>query len=285
VIETYEELRDSATGEARSAWQSADRMERELADYYRNLQEDVRYVDSHKAELAWQRYEERKEKIAAHKQRAKEGLQAKAEQYRMQAIPFPPEHGLITASDNAILMTQNELTRISRTVDRRQAQASGPLKVSVTDMLKEEYTEGMKRKGTHGAAICRATVDACSEYGVDVDSVVDSHRKAHHRSLIEQAQQSEIMGGSIGGTLKEPPFPHPRRARLTNFASRGASAAAVKGQPWDVSASPREAPSQADEGTVTVIGGTSSSEAGGSHVEKETAQRKSKRSSGDTDSS
>jgi hypothetical protein len=53
MTETYEQLRDSATGEAGEVWRRADREESNLRATYRQLQEDPRYSAEHKAEKAW----------------------------------------------------------------------------------------------------------------------------------------------------------------------------------------------------------------------------------------
>ena len=65
MTETYEQLRDSATGEAGDAWRRKDREEANLRTLYRTLREDPRYTQEHKAEQAWERYEAAKEKIEA----------------------------------------------------------------------------------------------------------------------------------------------------------------------------------------------------------------------------
>ncbi len=68
---SYEELRDSATGEAGAAWKAADREEGNLRALYRELREDPRYTNEHKAEQAWEKYEASKDRIAANKAKAR----------------------------------------------------------------------------------------------------------------------------------------------------------------------------------------------------------------------
>ena len=65
MSETYEQLRDSATGEAGEAWRRAARETANLHALYRELKADPRYSEAHKAERAWERYEAAKEKIEA----------------------------------------------------------------------------------------------------------------------------------------------------------------------------------------------------------------------------
>jgi hypothetical protein len=78
VRETYEGLRDGASGEAGELWKVADRQEERLRYFYRSLQEDPRYTTEHKHELAQQRYEAEKGKIAADRSKARELLKKQA---------------------------------------------------------------------------------------------------------------------------------------------------------------------------------------------------------------
>jgi len=106
--QSYEELRDSSTGEVGSAWKSADRQESDLRTYYRELIDDPRYSEAHKAQLAWQRHEETKERILTARARSKELLEERAGQYRTQAITVRPGEGLVTNSETKLLLSQNE---------------------------------------------------------------------------------------------------------------------------------------------------------------------------------
>ncbi len=53
MTETYEELRDSTSGELGAAWKDADRQEASLREQYNALKDDPRYTEEYKAEKAW----------------------------------------------------------------------------------------------------------------------------------------------------------------------------------------------------------------------------------------
>jgi hypothetical protein len=57
MSETYESLRESATGEAGEAWKRSDRDVSNLQALYRELKDDPRYTEEHKAEKAWGAYD------------------------------------------------------------------------------------------------------------------------------------------------------------------------------------------------------------------------------------
>ena len=116
--ETYEQLRDSATGEAGEAWKAADREESNLRALYRELKEDPRYTYEHKAQTAWAAFERVKEKIVANKAKAREGLEKQARTGERFSIPRPEGEGLITTDTNKLLASQNEASRILRKLDR-----------------------------------------------------------------------------------------------------------------------------------------------------------------------
>jgi hypothetical protein len=78
MTETYEQVRDSATGEAGAAWKSADRETARLTELYHKLKNDGRYTEQHRAEKAWQAYETKKDKIVGNRAKAKEHLHKQA---------------------------------------------------------------------------------------------------------------------------------------------------------------------------------------------------------------
>lgn len=236
--ETYEQLRDSSTGEIGSAWQTADKQEQQLQEFYERLKDDPRYTDQHKAELAWQKYEDMKDRILTGRQRSKKRLEERSDSLWLQSVPMPPETGLRTTNENRILMTQSEGTRIARKIDRL-ADSPGPMRPSTVETLKAEYAKGLKEGGPRGGAICRAVVDVADEFSIDVDDVVDDFREVRHRKLVQQAERSALMSRTIGKGLREPPFrnPHEPSLRAGSYAS-GASAAGVRGETWEDPSAP-----------------------------------------------
>jgi hypothetical protein len=209
MSETYEQLRDSATGDGGDAWKSADREESNLRSLYRELKEDPRFTDEHKAEQAWAKYEATKEKIAAGKEKAKELLQKQALSGERMSVPFPPGEGPITVDTEKLLISQNEATRLVRKIERLEKSAKGPFKPDRTETLKQEYGRGLEVGGMQGGAICRGVLSAADELGIDTDSVVDGFRKERHHESLERGAHSERLLDLIGGSAPEPPFPRP----------------------------------------------------------------------------
>jgi hypothetical protein len=90
MTESYEQLRDGATGDGGDAWRAADRETGKLYALYRELKEDPRYSDDYKAEKAWAVYDANKAKIEAKRERAREHLEKQARSGERFSIPMPP---------------------------------------------------------------------------------------------------------------------------------------------------------------------------------------------------
>ena len=231
MTQTYEQLRDSATGAAGEAWKAADRAESNLRALYRELTEDPRYNEQHKAETAWQRYEASKEKIEAGKAKAKELLVKQACSAERFSMPLPDGESLITDDTQKLLASQNEAARVIRKLDRLQNTGKGPFTPDRMEMLKQEYGRGLEAGGVAGAAICRGVLDAADELGVDKHAVVDGYRKERHRESLERAEHSERLVGLIGGGVPEPPFGRPGAARgRGSEPRRGSSTILLEGR-------------------------------------------------------
>jgi hypothetical protein len=213
MTETYEQLRDSATGEAGAAWKAADREEANLRTIYRTLKEDPRYTPEHKAEQAWAAYEATKEKIAEGKAKARESLEKQARSGERFSIPMPEGEHLVPSDTSKLLASQNEASRIVRKLDRLEGSA-GPFKRKPAEVLKEEYERGLQIGGVQGGAICRGVLEAADELGVDKDQVVDDFRRPSHRNALEDAQRASMLTQHIGSSIPEPPFPNPRLQRV-----------------------------------------------------------------------
>src|SRR3712207_9186750 len=93
MTETYEQLRDSATGEAGEAWRRADREETNLRTLYRNLKDDPRYTPEHKAERAWAAYEKDAPKITHGRTKARELLEKQVRNAERFSVPMPDGEG------------------------------------------------------------------------------------------------------------------------------------------------------------------------------------------------
>ena len=228
---TYEELRDNATGEGGEAWREADRLTGNLYSLYRDLKEDPRYTDEHKAERAWERYEATKGKIEAGKTKAKELLEKQARSAERFSIPVPAEESVTTTDTAKLLASQNEASRIVRKIDRLDGNTKGSFKPDRLETLKTEYGRGLETGGVQGGAICRGVLDAADELGIDRHSVVDSFRKDRHRDSLERAEHAERLAGLIGGKVPEPPFARPgERKRVPGQYGAGSGALLVPGR-------------------------------------------------------
>jgi len=220
MTETYEQLRDSATGEAGAAWKAADREEHNLRTLYRELKEDPRYTTEHKAEQAWGTYEATKEKIAEGKAKARELLETQARSAERSSVPFPGGEGLITVDTQKLLASQNEASRIIRKLDRLDSHTTRPFTPDRAEVLKQEYGRGLETGGVQGGAICRGVLSVCDELGIDANVVVDSFRKQRHHESLERAQHAAHLTQYISKRVPEPPFRRPGSVHRVSEAQR-----------------------------------------------------------------
>ena len=208
MSETYEQLRDSASGEAGEAWKAADRGESNLRTFYRELKEDPRFTSEHKSERAWAAYEATTEKIAADKVKARETLEKQARTGEYFSFPMPEGESLIPSDTSKLLASQNESSRLIRKLDR-MAGSGGPFKPDKTEVLRSEYERGLRIGGVQGGAICRGVLEAADELGLDRHQIVDGFRKQSHRNSLEDAERALMRTQLIGKQIQEPPFQRP----------------------------------------------------------------------------
>jgi hypothetical protein len=193
MTETYEQLRDAASGDAGQAWRSADREESNLRALYRSLKEDPRYTEEHKAQKAWESYETAKEKIVAgSREKARESLKKQAQTAERLSIPLPDGEELITTDTSKLLAAQNEAARIIRKLERA-GQSGGPFRPNRVEALKEKYARGLEVGEMEGGVICRGVLMAADELGADASAVVDEFRKQRHRKSLESAHHAQRL--------------------------------------------------------------------------------------------
>ena len=213
-MSTYEELRDGATGEGGDAWREADRRAGRLYALYRELKDDPRYTEEHKAEKAWAAYDADRAKIEGARAKAKEHLEKQARSGERFSIPMPPGEAIGTADTTKLLASQNEASRVVRKIDRIGASGKGgPLKPNPLDVLRQEYGRALETGGAEGAIVCRGVLVAADELGIDTDSVVDGFRKDRHRESLERGEHAARLVQTIGGKVPEPPFSRPDSGR------------------------------------------------------------------------
>jgi hypothetical protein len=223
MTETYEQLRDAASGDAGQAWRNADREESNLRALYRSLKEDPRYTQEHKAQKAWENYETARERIVAGREKARESLKKQAQTAERLSIPLPDGEALITTDTSKLLAAQNEAARIIRKLERASlaSPARGPFKPTPLEVLKEEYASGLEIGGMQGGVICRGVLMAADELGADTGAVVDGFRKQRHRKSLESAHHAQRLAFTIGGKAPEPPFPRPGSAQAARLRRGG----------------------------------------------------------------
>ena len=127
---------------------------------------------------------------------------------------MPEGESLITTDTSKLLASQNEASRIVRKLDRLATSGAGPFKRSPAEVLKQEYGRGLELGGVQGAAICRGTLEAADELGVDKEQVVDGFRRQSHRNALEDAERALMLTQHISKQVPEPPFPNPQLQRV-----------------------------------------------------------------------
>jgi hypothetical protein len=205
---SYEAIRDSAPSEARTNWQSADREEHALGAFYENLRDSDVYSEQEKSRQAWAQYARTKASITEKKARAKEQLESSIRSANLQSLPFPASEGPVTSSMDKILASQNEASRIRARLERASSQA-GPFRSSPTDLLREEYGNGLTVGGVLGGAICRGAISCAQDYGIELDPIVDEYRNDRQRRRLSDAERNREQLAYIGMRIPEPPFPRP----------------------------------------------------------------------------
>jgi len=159
MTETYEHLRDSATGEAGAAWKAADREEANLRTLYSTLKEDPRYTPEHKAEQAWAAYEAAKEKIAEGKAKARERLEQQVRSGERFSIPMPEGEHLVPSDTSKLLASQNEASRKVRKLERFERSGAGPFKRKPAEVLMGRVPRRVERRWWNRATETPVLVD------------------------------------------------------------------------------------------------------------------------------
>jgi hypothetical protein len=206
VRQSYEQVQESARGAGVEQWREVDRVRAELGELYRNLKEDAHYSEDFKAETAWQRYEEAKARVEKLAPVAKQKMLKSAESLERLSIPTPEGEGLITKVTNKLLLTAHERSRLEGLINRAEKSARGPFRANPTEILKTAYERGLDQGGPGGGATVRAVYELALDWGLDIETIVDAHRKAHHRGALEDAQTARMRANMVGRTVPEPPF-------------------------------------------------------------------------------
>jgi hypothetical protein len=207
ITQNYESIKQEAKGPGTDEWRQVDKARSELSELYRNLQEDERYAPEYKSERAWQEYEKTKAKIEQLAPEARQKMLKSAESLERVSIPMPEGEGLRTKDTNKLLLVASERSRLEALLNRAEkASEKGPFKANPTDILKTAYEQALDEGGPGGGATVRAVVGLARDYDLDVDEIVDKHRKPHHHEALENAQRHRIQADMVGRYLPTPPF-------------------------------------------------------------------------------
>jgi hypothetical protein len=232
ILQSYEDIQREASGPGVEEWRRVDRLRAELTSLYNNLRDDNRYAESYKSERAWARYAEVKEQIEQLAPTAREKMARSAEGLERLSIPTPEGEALVTKDTNKLLLSAHERTRLEALLTRAEKQGEqtgGTFKRNPHDILKDEYSRALAEGGPSGGATVRAIVGIARDWGLDLDSVIDEHRRESHHSALESAQRRLIQSEMVGRSVPQPPFPHPSLGGASGrggdfHTGRGASA-------------------------------------------------------------
>jgi len=199
---SYESVQQEAKGPGVEEWKRTDKLRADLSATYQSLKDDARDSEEHKAETAWAKYEEARSQVERLAPEARQKMLKSAEGLERMSIPIPEGEGLITKDADKLLLTAHERSRLEGLVNRAEKVAKGPFKANPLDILKAAYEEG----GPGGGATVRAAIQLARDWGLDINAIVDKHRKAHHRGALEDAQAARMKADMVGRTVPQPPF-------------------------------------------------------------------------------
>jgi hypothetical protein len=203
---SYEEIQSQAKGPGVEEWRRADKLRADLTTTYHSLKEDGRYAPEYKAETAWTKYEETKAQVEQLAREARQKMLRSADGLERQSIPTPEHEGLYTSDTDKLLLTAHERSRLEGLLNRAQQSGRGPFKRNPLDILKAEYGRGLEQGGPGGGATVRAVYGLARDWGLDIETIVDAHRKPHHRGALEDAQRARLRADMVGRSVPEPPF-------------------------------------------------------------------------------
>jgi hypothetical protein len=205
--QSYDDVQREAKGPGVEEWRKADRARDDLSATYQSLRDDPRYTEEHKAETAWAKYEETRAQVEQLAPEARQKMLKSAESLERLSIPTPEGEGLITKDTNKLLLTAHERSRIEGLVARSEKAADkGPFKANPADILAKEYARGLSEGGPSGGATVRAVYELARDWDLDINAIVDKHRKPHHHGALEDAQAAWMRAQMVGRSLPEPPF-------------------------------------------------------------------------------
>jgi hypothetical protein len=204
---------------------------RDLIRQYESLDSDERYTDEHRASRAWEAYDKAKGTIESKASAAREKLLESAEDLERSSIPFPGGQSLRTDDVQLLALSQGERSRIVERLSyehpsiARMKAAGKNVPTSSEDrpasVLREEYARGLDIGGPQGGAICRAVIGLAEDRGMNVDDIVDEHRREWQRDYLQNAQQARIQARSVYSRVPLPSTPRPGGAKSLEESRAG----------------------------------------------------------------
>jgi hypothetical protein len=204
---------------------------RDLLRQYESLEGDERYTDEHRASRAWEAYDKAKGTIESKASAAREKLLESADHYERASVPFPAGQSLRTDDVQLLTLTQGERSRIVERLGykhpsiERMQRAGKRTPSSAEDrpanMLRQEYARGLDVGGPQGGAICRAVIGVAEDRGMNVDDIVDEHRREWQRDYLQNAQEARIQARSVYSRVPSPNYSRPGGAKSPEEARAG----------------------------------------------------------------
>jgi hypothetical protein len=209
-------------------WRQADQARSDLSTLYTSLRDDPRYSEEYRAETAWAKYDETRARVEQLAPEARQKMLKSAESLERLSIPTPEGEALVTKDTNKLLLTAHERSRLEGLIARSEKAADkGPFKANPVDILKTAYEQGLNEGGPSGGATVRAVIQLARDYDVDVDGIVDEHRKPHHHGALADAQAAWMRAQMVGRSVPEPPFKRERGSTPTGTYGGGQSKAFI----------------------------------------------------------
>ena len=204
---------------------------RDLIRRYESLDSDERYTDEHRATAAWQAYDESKSLIEQKAKSAREKLLESADRHELSSLPFPGGQSLRTDDVQLLALSQGERSRIVERLGyeppniARMKAAGKNVPASAearpANVLREEYARGLDIGGPQGGAICRAVIGLAEDRGMNVDDIVDEHRREWQRDYLQNAQEARIQARSVYSRVPLPNYSRPGGAKSPEEARAG----------------------------------------------------------------
>jgi hypothetical protein len=223
-LRTYEDIRDKSpvlSPVLRSAWQEADRQERQMREAMDRVIADEDLTDEAKKRRVDEIQERRGAEIAAKRGELRESLLKAASSADRASVPVPTGQSLIVNDTNSLLLDELQTQRLVRTIERRQDKP-GPFRYSPLEHLQSEYRRALKElEGTEAGSLARAVLRAADELGIDRGSILSAAgiRQERHLVQVDRARRLTYFSDMI--STKPPKLNQRVQDRLDKAVRRG----------------------------------------------------------------